>query len=187
MARVGIKGYIASGVKAALVDVRSGETVPVPAIPVLDWIIAQLENTLNGQLDSTNLADSAVSTAKLQDLSVTAAKIALATITSAQTADGVGQTASVQYTGDGTTANRVVALSFTPRYVKVIRTDATFLEFESIAVAAVSTNWYRDSTGAQAASTANWQGIVVGGVKLGTSAVGTSNAAGVTYTVYASK
>lgn len=162
-------------------------------VSILAWMINMLENVINGQLDSTNLADyvsgsvSVVTTAKINDLAVTAAKIALGTITSAQTADGVGQTTSVSYTGDGATANRVISLGFTPRYVLIVRTDATFIEFISIAVGAAVTFWYRDAAGAQAASTANFQGIVTNGVKLGTVAGGTANVAAVVYNVVAWK
>lgn len=57
--------------------------------------------------------------------------------------------------------------------------DETFIEFLSIADGPTSTNCYRDSTGAMAALAANWQGIVVNGFELGTSAVGTGNVAAV--------
>lgn len=156
-------------------------------------MINSIENFANGQVDSTNLADyvsgvtSVVTTAKINDLAVTAAKIALATITSAQTADGVGQTTSVSYTGDGATVDRVISLGFTPRFVLIVRTGATFIEFTSIAVGAAVTFYYRDATGTQGASTANFQGIVANGVKLGTNAAGTGNVAAVVYNVVAWK
>lgn len=182
MARVGLHSKIEGQ------DQKSGEI-----IPILAYLFNMIENCLNGQIDSTNLADyvagvtSVVTTSKINDLAVTAAKIALATITPAQTADTVGQTYSGSYTGDGVTANRVITLPFTPRYVLVTRTDATFITFESQNDSGAVTFWYRDQTGAQAANAANWQGITTLGFKLGTAAGGTSNVAAVAYRVTAWK
>lgn len=173
MARVGLHGYVQAASKY------------LEAIPYLDMLFSRVENALNGQIDSTNLADNAVTTSKITDLSVTPAKISLGSLTTAQMADGVGVVTSLTYVGDGTTASRTIALTFTPRYALILRTDATFITFESIAVSGTSFFWYRDTTGAQAALTANFQGIVTNGVKLGTSATGTSNAAGITYALVA--
>lgn len=173
MARVGLHGYVQAASKY------------LEAIPYLDMLFSRVENALNGQIDSTNLADNAVTTSKLTDFSVTATKVALGTLTTAQMADGVGQVTSLTYIGDGTTANRTIALPFTPRRVLLLRTDATFITFESIAVGGTSFFWYRDTTGAQAALAANFQGIVTNGVLLGSSATGTSNAAGITYALVA--
>ena len=181
MARVGLHGKVEGQ------NAKSSEF-----IPVLAYLFDLIESNLN-RIDSTQLADyvagssTTVTTAKISDLAVTAAKIALLTITPAQTADGVGQTTSVSYTGDGTTANRVITLGFTPRWVKIVRTDATFIEFESVAVGGSVAFWYRVAAGTQGADTANFQGITTNGVKLGTSAVGTSNVAAVVYHVVAWK
>lgn len=175
MGRVGIAGYMNN--KAKFLEAR----------PVLVWIFDQIENALNGQIDSTNIAASGVGTTQIADGSVTAVKILAGSLTSTQMADGVGQMTSLDYVGDGTTANRLVALGFTPRWAKIIRTDATFIEFEVAVVGASFSYWYRDAAGLQASNNANWQGISGTSLKLGTSAVGTSNAVGVTYRVVAWK
>lgn len=181
MARVGLHGKI-----------EGQSPTSEEIIPILAMLFDIIESNLN-KIDGTQLADyvsgttSVVTTAKINDAAVTGAKVAAATLTPTNMADGVGQVTSVDYTGDGTTANRVISLGFTPRFVLVVRTDATFIEFVSIAVGGSVSFYYRDNTGAQGASATNWQGITSGGIKLGTSATGTSNVAAVTYRVVAYK
>lgn len=179
MPRIGVKGLVNSG------KARIGEH-EIPSIPVLDWLFAQIENAINGQLDSSNIAAGGVGSAQIASSSITADKVFPGTLTPTQMADGVGQTVSGTYSGDGT-ADRVISLTFTPRWVLVIRTDATFIEFLSIAHAGVSTNWYRDNTGAMGSLATNWQGIVANGFKLGNNVSATSNVTGVTYRYVAFK
>lgn len=138
-------------------------------ITVLDKILQLLEDVLNGRLDAVNLADGAVGTAQLDDGAVTQAKVA----------DGVGRVASADYTGDGT-ADRTIALDFTPRWVHILRTDNS-TEFWSMRGTSTRA-WWRTSTGDSANGLADWQGIVSMGFKLGSASNGgLSNASGVAY------
>jgi hypothetical protein len=185
MPRIGVKGLVNSN-KSVI-----GQ-VDVVSIAVLDWLFAQIENAMNGQLDSSNIAASGIGTAQIADSSIVPSKIFPGSLTATQMADGVGQAMSGSYTGDGT-ANRVISvadaqgIAFTPRHVLAIRADATFIEFQSIQAAGVTTNWYRDSAGAMASLATNWQGVVANGFKLGSSVAATSNVTGVTYRFVAFK
>lgn len=173
MARVGLHGRIQSA------------ATWLEAIPVLEWLLDQIENTLNGQLDDTNMTPKGITGASIADATITAAKLAAASVTPVVISGGIAQFATGLYTGDGTTANRVIALTFTPSYVLVLRTDATSITFESIASVGDTRSWMRSVTGAFTSDTTNWQGITSLGFKLGSNAAGTSNAAAVVYSYLA--
>lgn len=181
MPRVGLKGFVAQFDRYT------------DAVPVLDWLMAQIENAMNGQLDSTNIATSGIGTAQIADGSVTTAKVASGTLTPSNMADGVGQVTSGSYTGDGTTANRVISVvdpqgnAFTPRYVLVVRADSTFVEFISIQEATLTLSWSRAQNGQMGSATTDWQGIVTNGFKLGSSATGASNVLNAPYRYVAYK
>ena len=134
----------------------------------------QLENAINGRIAAENLSASAVTTAKIADGAVTQAKVA----------DGVGRVASGDYTGDGT-VDRVITLTFTPKWVHVLRNDNS-TEFYSIKSAASTRAWWRVAAGTSANGAADWQGAVTLGFKVGSGAGGgTSNASGVVYSYFA--
>jgi hypothetical protein len=159
MARVGISGKLQAFTRF------------VDAIPMLEYITHSIENTINGQIDSTNFAAGAV----------TAAALAAGAVTPVATSGGIAQIASGTYLGDGTTANRTITLTFTPKYVLVLRTDATPITFESIASSGDTRSWMRSVTGAYTSDTTQWQGIAALAIKLGSNAAGSSNVAAVTY------
>ena len=98
-------------------------------------------------------------------------------------ADGIGLVDSGQYTGDGT-IDRVIALTFTPRFVHILsHTDS--VEFTGLGSGAIAfAAYHRTQTGnliGDGTGNADWQGIVTNGFKLGHSGTGLSNKTGQTY------
>lgn len=172
MARIGIHGRVQAFSRY------------VDAVPVLEWLFDQIENTINGQIESTNIATSGVATANIADSAVTAAKLAPLSVTSAAIADGIGQVQSLQYTGDGT-ANRSIALTFQPRYVLILsHTDSITFEAIGSGTSAYAAYW-RTSTGALTSGTTDFQGISGSAVLLGSGAANLSNKSTQTYSVVA--
>lgn len=148
----------------------------IDARNALENLLQRLSNVLNGQLDDTNIYPGGLTSASMQVGGLLAVSMA----------DHVGYVDSITYVGDGT-ANRTVSLGFTARRVLVLRTDATSVTFESIAVLGVAYSWWRDAAGAYNTAATGWQGIVTNGIKLGSNVANLSNANGVTYVVAAYK
>lgn len=141
----------------------------VDAVPWLELLFDMVNNILNGHLDDKNVYPGGLSAVSM--------------------ADGIGIVTSGQYTGDGT-ANRVISLSFTPRRVLVLsHTDS--IEFTGLGSGIASfAAYHRTSTGAlvgDGTGNADWQGIVIGGFKLGASGTGLSNKNTQTYSYVAFK
>jgi hypothetical protein len=154
----------------------TGYTHYADAVGFLVQMFEGIENW-SKHVGADNIEAGAIGTTKLLDGSVTQAKVA----------EGVGRILSGTYTGDGTTANRVIniGVTWTPKRVVVLRTDATAITFETISSSGDTRAWYRAAAGTFGNSTTHWQGAVATGFKLGSSATGDSNAAGVTYSWYA--
>jgi hypothetical protein len=132
-------------------------------LPKLRATLDDLEQALDKRLDAFNYADGSVTTAILADGAVTPAKIS-----------GTPQTTSLTVTGDGT-ANRVISLGFTPRYVMLVRvSNGTIFEALGDGTTAL-TNWWRLAAGTQQNGAAMWQGIVSGGIKCGSNVGSDSN------------
>lgn len=172
MARIGISGKV------------QAFTRYVDAIPVLSWICDVLENTINGQIDQTNIATGGVATASIADGAVTAAKLAALSVTSAAIADGIGQVQSLQYTGDGT-ANRSIALTFQPRYV-VILSHTDSITFEAIGSGGIAyAAYWRTAAGVLTSGTTDFGGIPGSAVLLGSALANLSNKATQVYSLIA--
>lgn len=173
MARVGLHGYIENASKFA------------QAIPIFAMLFDQIERTLNGQLDATNLADGAVTTVKLGGAAVTEAKIAAGAVTKAVVDSTVAKIVTGQYTGDGT-AGREINLGFRARYVRIIRYDnmTSFEAWGSTSSALARTQI--DSSGTVADGGTDFTGSSENGFQLGSAAGGgASNADTVLYTYLA--
>lgn len=173
MARIGIHGKVQSASRY------------LDAIPILEWILDDIENTINGQIDSTNLQNSAVTSAKLAPNAVTSTSIASGAVTSAAIDSTVSRIVTQQYTGDGT-QNREINIGFRARSVMILRHDNT-TRFQ--AWGNTTTPFARvqiSATGAAADGGTDFTGTSLNGFTLG-SAIGggASNAAGVTYSFVA--
>lgn len=149
--------------------------IPLPSLgPEAYAIIVnnfqELENLLNGRLDSANLAEKGVQGKNIGD----------STVERRSLLDGIAWIASGQYTGDGT-ANREINVGFMPRYVLVLNhTDS--ITFEGLGSgAAAYAAWWRTSTGAVGSGATDWQGVSTNGFRTGTNAASLSNKSGVTY------
>lgn len=142
-------------------------------IPRLLKNLRDLEDLLNGRVTADNITANAITTPLILDAAVTPAKIS-----------GTPQTASDSYTGDGT-ANRIVSLGFTPRYVVVAKTDDGTI-FEALGDgSAALTSWWRLAAGTQGSVTTDWLGIVTNGFKSGSNAASLSNKNAVVYRYFA--
>lgn len=140
------------------------------AVPTLVQIVQEIENAFNGQLSDVNIQPGSLTIASM--------------------ADGVGMTASGQYTGTGV-ADRTIVLPFTPRYVLVLSNSAS-IEFTAMGSGVGPYSAYhRTSTGAlvgDGTGNADWQGITSGGFLLGHAANGgLSNVSAQTFTYVAWK
>src|SRR3990167_3583941 len=155
MARVGLHGYIEGAQKF------------LDSIPVFAMIFDQIESALNGHIDSTNLADGAVTTPKIAANAVTSAKVDAT----------VAKIASGQYTVDGTTS-REINLGFRARYVRILRhDDATRFEAWGSTVSALA-RVQTTSAGSTTDGGTDFTGCSTNGFTLGSAGGGgTSNAA----------
>lgn len=173
MARVGLHGRVQAAARY------------VDAIPILEWLFDQIENTLNGQVDSANIAAGGVGTTQLADSSVTTAKLGAQAVTSLNVDSTVAKIATGQYTGDGT-VSREINIGLRARHVTILRHDnATRFE----AWGSTSTAFARIQTTAAGVTSdggTDFAGTSAAGFTLGSAAGGgTSNAAGITYSYVA--
>ena len=144
-------------------------------LPKLIASLLDIEQALDKRLDALNIADAAITGGLIATGAVTSDKIS-----------GTPQSTSGQMTGDGT-ANRVISLGFTPRYVEVWRqADGTVFSAISDGTTALS-NFWRVAAGGQSSGAADWQGIVTNGFKCGSSAASLSNKNAETYFYYATR
>lgn len=137
------------------------------ALPVISRLFDLIENAINGRIEATNLADGAVTTTKLTAAAVTSAKVA----------EGVGLVASGQYTGDGSGVARNIPTGFRPKHVEILRHDNSQVFIGVGGVSAAFAAYWRTSVGNVGSGAADWPGIQSDGFNV----LGTSNAAGQTY------
>lgn len=131
--------------------------------------LLDIEQVLDKHIDSVNIADSAITAALIADGTITPAKIV-----------NTPQVTSGTYTGDDT-ANRIISVGFTPRYVEVWKqNDGTIFSAIGDGTTALS-NFWRVAAGTQSSGASDWQGIVNGGFKVGSGAASLSNKNAVTY------
>ena len=156
-----------------------GLTRFVDAVPRLIELLELIENW-SSRIGSDNIVAGAIGTSELADASVTAAKVV----------DGIGRTASGQFTGDGV-ADREINVGFRPRFIWMIRQD-TSMTFEGVGSASSAlAAGRRTSAGVWTGSVVldnDFQGPSANGILLGHAAGGgLSNAVGQTYSYFAEK
>lgn len=140
-------------------------------LPKLMATLLDIEQVLAKNIDALNIADGSLITALFADGAVTPVK----------TSGGVARMTSGTYAGNGT-ANRIVDLGFTPRYLMIVR-QSTAMIFEALSDGTTGYTYFqRDAAGAVTAAVAQFQGIVANGFKCGSDAAGGfSNIAAETY------
>lgn len=174
MARIGVHGHVEGTSK-----------YDSSTVAILAALFDILENTINGQIDSTNIAASGVATTNIADLAVTAAKLAASSVTSAKVDTTVAKITSAQYTGTGASSLEV-NIGYRARFVLIVNhtTRALFVAFGGTASAFAALTV--DNTGVIANGGTDFTGSSTNGFTLG-SAVGggASNTAAVTYSYIA--
>lgn len=170
MARVGLHGKIEGQGKF------TSETVAL-----LAYLFNIIENTLNGQIDSTNIAPLGVATSNIAANAVTAAKMAPLSVTSASVDSTVPKISTSQWTGDGT-SSREINIGYRARLVVAVNhtSRALFVAFGGTASAFAAVQI--DNAGNITNGGTDWTGSSTNGFTLG-SAVGggNSNTAAVVY------
>lgn len=174
MARVGLHGKIENTAK-----------YDSSVVAILAYLFDSVENTLNGQIDSTNIATGGIATANYADTSVTAAKLAPVSVTSAAVDSTVAKIATAQWTGDGT-SSREINLGFRARLVIALNHTTRGLFIAWGATASALARVQVDNTGVIADGGTDFTGSSTNGFTLG-SAVGggASNTAAVIYSYLA--
>lgn len=172
MSRVGLHGLIENQAKFE------------DAVPVLAWIFDLIESNLN-RIDSTQLADEAVTTSKIDDAAVTAPKLAPLSVTSAAVDSTVAKIASAQVTGDGT-SNREVNIGYRARFVVMLNHTTRQLFIAWGGTGSAFARIQVSSAGDITDGGSDFSGTSANGFTLG-SAVGggASNTSGVTYSYLA--
>ena len=79
-----------------------------------------------GAVTNTKLGTASITSAKMDTSSVVAAAIAAGAVTYAKLQTGVAKIKAGTYTGDGSSTHAVTGVGFTPAFVVITRSDATY-------------------------------------------------------------